>query len=326
MATVAFPEASARPLRDFVEEALGGARIGGVELRPPDRPGWYGSQIVTVTLRGGARVRLFLKDFGSYVRAKAGMPERRERELLVYRDMLSQAGLGTARYVGSRWDDDAARFWLLLEYVEGLPVKHCEFRYWVRAAAWLGRMHAWFATHPTLWTRCQVLLRRDARFVESTTASALRSVHQISPGLGARLALAAAASERVVRTMRRCPGTFLHGAYLPAQILLDASGEPPRVCPVDWELAGIGPCCYDLAFLADGFTGDRLDEVLGAYRQEAVALGFPVPDPEELEYQLLCGRLLKTLQTLALAAEREYRAKDVSRMVETAVQLAARLA
>jgi hypothetical protein len=326
MPTVTFPEASARPLRDFVEEALGGGRIRDVELRPPDRPGWYGSQIVTVTLCRGESVRLFLKDFGSYARAKEGMPERRERELLLYRDLLSRAGLGTARYVGSHWDDDAARFWLLLEYVEGLPVKHCEFRYWALAAAWLGRMHAWSAAHPTLWTGRRVLLHRDAPFVESTAAAALRSVHQISPGLGARLARAAGTYEPVTRAMQHSPRTLLHGAYLPAQILLDPSGEAPRVCPLDWELAGIGPCWYDLAFLADGFTGDRLDEVVEAYRREALALGFPVPDAEELEYQVACGRLLKTLQSLALAAGREYREKDVSRMVETAVQVAARLA
>src|SRR5437762_11485756 len=49
--------------------------------------------------------------------------------------------------------------------------------------------------------------------------------------------------------------------------------HPPSICPVDWELAAIGSSFYDLAFLADGFEPPRLDQVLEAYRAEALRGG-----------------------------------------------------
>ena len=39
-----------------------------------------------------------------------------------------------------------------------------------------------------------------------------------------------------------------------------------RICPVDWELAGVGPGPIDLAALtAGGWTGAQRQELTGAY-------------------------------------------------------------
>ena len=51
--------------------------------------------------------------------------------------------------------------------------------------------------------------------------------------------------------------TLLHGVYLPSQILADPDAEQLRICPVDWELAGIGSPLYDFAFFADGFESQQ---------------------------------------------------------------------
>src|ERR1043166_8709865 len=84
----------------------------------------YASDIVTVELPGNKKLRMFLKNFGTSYIAKNGMRARRERELGAYRDLLAQADLGTARYYGSVWDESQGRFWLLLEFVDAVPVRY----------------------------------------------------------------------------------------------------------------------------------------------------------------------------------------------------------
>ena len=64
------------------------------------------------------------------------------------------------------------------------------------------------------------------------------------------------------------PWTLVHGTYRPIQIILDTGEQPPRLCPVDWEKAGVGSCFFDLAFLADGFDPVRLAQLFEAYRSD----------------------------------------------------------
>lgn len=110
--------------------------IEAINRRRSDYSSWYASDIVTVQLATGEEFKIFLKDFGSYLRPKEGMEQRRERELRVYQDLLAAADLGTVKYYGSVWDKSQGRFWLLLEFVNGMEVRFCDFEYWVTAAAW----------------------------------------------------------------------------------------------------------------------------------------------------------------------------------------------
>ncbi len=81
----------------------------------------YDTDVVTVQLADGEEFRVFLKDYGYSRISKDGMEGRRERELCVYRDLLAARELGTAQYYGAAWDEPHGRFWLLLEFVAGLP-------------------------------------------------------------------------------------------------------------------------------------------------------------------------------------------------------------
>ena len=61
------------------------------------------------------------------------------------------------------------------------------------------------------------------------------------------------------------PRTFLHGEFYPSNVLIEDAVEGPRVRPVDWEMAGLGPGLADLAALISG----RWEEA----EREALALG-----------------------------------------------------
>jgi aminoglycoside phosphotransferase (APT) family kinase protein len=321
---------SQRPDEDVLRECLegvveargGGAAIAEVRRQRSQFSSFYASDVLTVRLATGEEFKVFLKDFGTYDHAKDGLRERRERERAVYRDLLAGAGLGTARYYGSAWDDSAGRFWLLLEYVEGEPVKHYGFEYWVPPAAWLGRMQGYFARHPELWDNCDALIRHDAAFFHATAEQALRAAGRFAPEFARRLEPIVRRYDGAVRVMAGQPKTFVHGTYRPAQIIVDTTCRPPRFCPVDWEKAAVGSGLYDLTFLADGFEPPRLDRVLDAYRAEAEGHGLTVCGREELLRVMDCFRLHRVMNWLSLSADRQFPERKVIELLDRAEEVA----
>jgi hypothetical protein len=278
----------------------------------------YPSEVVNVRLRSGEEVKLFLKNFGFSQLPKEAVEQRRERELRVYRDLLVDADLGTARYCGSVWDRSEGRFWLLLEFVDGLPVRDCELDSWVLAAAWLGRMQGWFARHLDRLARCDFLLRHDAGFFRSKAEQAVQAVSQTSASLAARLGTVVSSYDRLVAVLVSQPSTLVHGSYRPENILVYGEAEPLRICPIDWELAAVGAPLYDLAFITDGFKPPERDRLWGAYREQAAAWNLTVPNREEMRYVVDCFRLHKILKSLGESWAKRFPAATVAKLVEMA--------
>jgi Phosphotransferase enzyme family len=285
----------------------------------------YDAYVVTVRPAAGEGLKVFLKDFGFSRLPKEGLERRRERELRVYRDLLAGADVGTARYHGSVWDRSRGRFWLLLEFVDGLPLRDCELDSWVGAAGWLGRMQGSFARHRDRLAGCDWLLRHDAGFFRSKGEMSLRAVCRTSASLAARLESALRGYDRLVAVMASQPSTLVHGSYRPENILVTRDAEPPRVCPVDWELAAVGAPLYDLAFIADGFRPPERDRLWGAYREQAESWNISVPDREEIRYVVDCFRLHKILKSLSESWEKRFPAGTVAKLVGMAEELSRRL-
>lgn len=318
-------------LRRYVEQMVarrdggGPSEIVGLERRRQDDGSSYAAEVVTVRLAGGTELRLFLKDFGSSRFEKDQPWQQRERELRVYRELLADAGVGTAKYYGSVSEESRGRFWLFLEFVRGTPLAYCVFEYWVAAARWLGRMHGCFAPRAARVRRCDFLVRHDAQFFWSKAWRAMTAVSAVAPALTGRLSLLLSRYDRRVELMLEQPRTLVHGAFKPRHILVDADTERLAICPVDWELAAVGSGLYDLAFLTYGFVGAELDQLLEAYRQSAAEHGVALPEAERMRHVVDCFRLHRALKALGRAEERAFPVSRVERMVESCEQLDALL-
>jgi Phosphotransferase enzyme family len=297
-------------------------RIQSIERKRSEFSSFYASDIITVGLSSGDTFKVFLKDFGTFHHPKDTMKERREREVIVYRDILPGSDLATAQYYGLIRDETSRRFWLLLEFVEGLPIGHLEFEDWVPAAGWLGRMYGYFSRHPRLWENCDALTRHDERFFQSIAQEALRAVSEYSAELGRRLDPIVSQYDKAVAVMLDQPPTLVHGTYRPAQIILNKDHQPMRVCPVDFEKAAIGASLYDLTFLVDGFDPPRLKQLFDAYRTEAQRSGVSVPDDEQMKRIVDCFRLHRVVNWLALSIARKYEAKTIHKLIGMAEDLA----
>jgi hypothetical protein len=283
--------------------------------------GSYNCDLVTVRLSTGEEFRLFLKDYRTYQKSKDEPEFRRERERVVYRDLLSQAGLGTPEYYGSIWDPSREIFLILLEFVDGEVVKDHGVEYGILAATWLARMQAFFAQHQQLLNSCGVLIRQDAEFFRSRARLSLWNVDQISPVSASRLMPILDSYEQVINLLETEPSTLVHGGYIPWHILLDFKQQPTRICAIDWELAAVGSMLYDLAYFADGMEPESRGVFLDAYRCAALQQNLPTPSKTQMQYTVNCLRLHRIFDWLSRSLEKQFTESKVARLVDQAEQL-----
>jgi aminoglycoside phosphotransferase (APT) family kinase protein len=321
----------AEELRQSVELALARVTGNAAPVAAIHRRGFpgatsYAVEILTVELATGDAVDIFLKDFGQSRLPKDAAAERRERELRVYEDLLEDQELGTARFYGGHWDEAAAHFWLMLEFVEGKPLRDCRFEYWPAAAAWLGRLHGRFRRQRDRLRGCGFLVLHDADYFALAAERAVRAVSDVSDALARRLTAVLEGYDAILAVLSREPETLVHGSYRPQNVLVGRSSEPARICPTDWELAAFGRSTYDLAFVCDGFRPPKLDALFDAYQREVESSGLSVRGRNELRHEVDCFRLHKRLNSLGHLHQWRRPLETATKVVASAEALAARLA
>jgi aminoglycoside phosphotransferase (APT) family kinase protein len=297
---------------EVLPRVCGTASIAGLRSAPSSSATSYAAQVVTVRLTDGATLRMFLKDFGSSRLFKEDASDRRARELHVYRDLLPDGELDIPAYYGAVWGQEHKRFWMVVEFVDGVPVADCEFDSWPAATAWLARMQGLYARDPGRFERSPLLIRHDADFFASVAERALFSARRVSGRATRRLRRILSGYDDFVALMADQPTTLVHGSFRPENVLVDEPSRPSRVCVVDWELAAIGSPIYDLARFCDGYRGARLDRLLGSYGREAASQGVPLPDRERMVEVLDCFSLHRVVKAVSHALEKGRTQRQVS--------------
>jgi hypothetical protein len=200
-----------------------------------------------VTLRDGRSLQLIFKNLGrsamleDAARVKPASLYHPRREINVYRWVHPVLDLGTPKFYGA-WGD-----WLFIEYVSAPELYQIgEFEIWLEAARWLARFHASQACRPSIARALAPgLLEHDYAFYRGWLRRALTfggsRVEEIEESYQA-------ATEMLLET----PRTLIHGEFYASNVLAQRCGQALRICPVDWEMAAIGPCILDVAALASG--------------------------------------------------------------------------
>jgi Ser/Thr protein kinase RdoA (MazF antagonist) len=207
------------------------------------------------------------------------------REIVVYRDVLSRLALGTARYYGSLVDPGRQRFLLFIEKLAGVELWQIgEIELWEEVARWLATFHE---KAPVIAS--PHLLSYDAAFFAGWPERARAFAG------GDVVSRVAARYDDVVATLRALPQTFVHGEFYASNILVARDGNAPRISPIDWEMAGVGPALVDLAALTSGrWSGGERRRLEAAY---ASACSRPLAE-DDLAVGLACSRLHLALQWL----------------------------
>lgn len=247
-----------------------------------------------VTFDDGPPLALIFKDVsGPEAHATAAKPASMrdsDREIEAYREVLAPAGLDVPACYGAL--SGPGRRWLFLEAVDGIPLWQTDARVaWEASARWLAGLHA-----QPVPARSAHLLAYDAAHLHGWLSRALTLT---PPGA---LDGVAALWERVVQRLAQWPQSVVHGDFHPSNILVQGAAGSPRIRPVDWELAGVGPGLLDLAALTSGSwsAADR-EQIALAYRG-ALAPGWR-PEAADLLDALAHCRLFVAVRWLGWSAD-----------------------
>jgi thiamine kinase-like enzyme len=63
--------------------------------------------------------------------------------------------------------------------------------------------------------------------------------------------------DQVIQRLVALPATLIHGEFYASNVLVETSADGVRMCPVDWEMAALGPGLVDLAALTAGRWSDE---------------------------------------------------------------------
>jgi hypothetical protein len=220
---------------------------------------------LTVTGHDGARRELVWKSLSD----RDLLPEARGhrppfvadpfREPLVYRSLLARDRLGTAECVAHHVDEADGTAWLVLEKVDGRELYQLgDIAQWQQAARWLAAFHELEMPPREVAAR---LVRCDDGWFAQWPDRARASMESASIGDRRLLDTILERYVPMVPALAAMPRTLVHGEFYASNVVVDqATG---RVCPVDWEMTGIGPPLLDVAALVSGSWTDADRSAIG---------------------------------------------------------------
>jgi hypothetical protein len=290
------------PLLERLLAKANGASAKVIDFRREPSPfavrGLFPIEVLHVSLAGGSEAALFVKHLGP---EQADHPDKqcRDREPRVYEELLAEDGLPVPRYYGSRWNPVTRRRELYLEYVGDWSLKYQDLDNWFPAARRLARLHARFLNGAVELSACDYLLRLDAPYFRGWAQRALTSVAAQEPRLTGELASVVKTFGPVAETLARQPATLVHNDLSPKNVLADRAHQPPRICFVDWEMAGVGCGLLDLVHLKHGLEPADDRAMYEAYVVAAEGTGLLPPSQRERRQLLVACELHQTLYRLA---------------------------
>lgn len=308
--------AEARVLRWTLAGVVGrlrpGARLHQVRSRPFARASSWWMEELRILLDRGPPLHVIFKDFGHEApgsQARRTKPARvldPAREPWAYRSILEPLDMGTPSCFAVASGFRTGPHWLFLEPVKGLPLWETdEWTVWREAARWLARFHARALQVGGFWGPA---LRHEPRLHHGWRRRALAIAREQMRGGGrtgavaqARFAVLSEIAEVHATAVEALPNLsrgIIHGEFYPSNILVEDDGLP-RIRPVDWEMAGVGPHLLDLAALTGGqLEEDRRAELVETYRRQAIEEGLPLPEAGRFRRELAMCRLLLAVQWL----------------------------
>jgi aminoglycoside phosphotransferase (APT) family kinase protein len=274
-------------LRIVLERALArtlGAsrRVVGLDRHPITYCTSYSIEELSVRFADGATLDLIFKDLSRDAlletarRIKPAFLYDPLREIEAYLTVLAGTDLGTAACYGSAVDHEIGRYWLFLENVPGTKLSEVgDLKTWRQVARWLASMHARFLGETGTLARAAPLLRYERNFYGTWMHRAQEFLDRAgSPNPRAvrrRVDLLARRYGRVVERLLVLPATLIHGEFYASNVLVHGTGGRVRVCPVDWEMAAVGPGLVDLAALvAGGWSARERTALAMAYFEESM--------------------------------------------------------
>jgi Ser/Thr protein kinase RdoA (MazF antagonist) len=300
---------SDQELIELLSREDGVGEVVGLSRRPYRYATSAPLEELDVETADGTELKLILKDLsrerllGDAGATKPAFLHMPEREIETYRRILASEGIGPRCY-GAVAEADQGRYWLLIEKVPGIELWQVgELEVWEDVADWVGGFHSSFAGRlDEVGAANPHLLDLSADWFRSWCRRAMERLVESADSRAPALRTALADYDEVIDALTALPRTFVHGELYPSNILVVRDG-PLRICPVDWEMAGIGPGLVDLAALVGGWEERERSRLVAAYIRSRDDGGDSAEEPAALEADLTRCRLHLALQWLGWSAD-----------------------
>lgn len=236
-----------------------GGRITGLERHRSEYSSSFSIELLKVTFQNGKVLPIIFKNLTKNSMLKEACDVKNqvlydpEREISVYRSILSDCGLNTAKLYGSVVNRGTDQYWLFIEKVPGLEIYQIgEFEIWLQVASWLAKLHAKFRNRVEELQEKAPLLRYDRDYYMLWQHRAAAFSRHKAPGIRLTLEKLLTRHDRVIDRLLQLPSTLLHGDFYASNILAQQLDSGLRICAVDWDMAALGPGFIDLAALISG--------------------------------------------------------------------------
>jgi hypothetical protein len=259
-----------------------------------------------VELASGRVIQMMFKDLGMRAplsdarRVKPGFLIDPEREIEMYRHVLSPAAFGSALCYGTLIDGVKDRYWLFLEKIAGLELYQIgEFEAWRAAARWLAGFHGHFEGSTEKLPREIPLIHHDRGYYLTWMERACRLVARRGEATADQVEKLRRAYLDAIERLLQLPSTLVHGEFFPSNVMVQGSREAMRIRVLDWETAAVGPGIIDVAALVSGqWNGEQKTGLVEEYLS-AVSPG-PANQEKKEEFfrAVACGQLHLAMQWL----------------------------
>jgi hypothetical protein len=255
--------------------------ITKLERQPSAYRTGFALEELNVHLDDGTTLELIVKDVNWQAllenarRAKPLFLYHPAREIETYRAILTPHRLNTATCYGAVVDHELGCYWLFIERVPGVRLANVgEFVIWQEACRWLAVMHTHFANEIEWLTQVAPLLKYDGdfymRWMDRALAFSRRASSAQSLTVRRSIEWLAERYGQVIEHLVALPVTFIHGEFYASNVLVQETPGGLRVCPVDWEMAAVGPGLFDLAALTAGTWSEEEKAALALAYQAAL--------------------------------------------------------
>jgi hypothetical protein len=286
--------------------------IASITRRPSAYRTSFALEELDVILHDGTMLQLIRKDTSHRSlterarRAKPAFLADPRREIETYRRILTLSGLDTAICYGTVIDPAANRYWLFLERVPGVELYQVgDHSLWEDAARWLAGFHTRFAdeaVRSAARSRAPLLVY-DRYYYRLWPRRALEFAQHWPIGDRQRITWLGERYESAVDRLFALPTTVIHGEFYASNVLVQETEGGKRVCPVDWEMAAVGPGLIDLAALIAGNWSANERRSFAAAYDEALPARGERPTLDELLVDLEFCRLHLAVQWLGWAED-----------------------
>lgn len=302
-----------------------GGRITGLARQRSEYSSSFSIELLEVTFQNAKVLPVVFKNLSknSILKEARDIKDQElydpEREISVYQSILSDCDLNTAKHYGSVVNSGADQYWLFIEKVPGLEIYQIgEFEIWLQVSRWLAMFHAKFENQVEELQARAPLLGYDRDYYQRWPLRALAFSRHQAPGLRVALEKLLSRYDQVIDRLLQLTPTLLHGDFYASNILAQQLDDGLRICPVDWDMAAIGPGLIDLAALISGqWSESERNALVNAY------LGKKLTDDARID--IACCQLHLAIQWLGWSPQwhppQEHQQDWLSQAVELAEEL-----